>query len=71
MDHSKLEAAVRALGIALAALLVVGCESTNTLSKKIDYKSASSAPQNGTGPMAGNSSTRTPLNGPDIAGLPG
>jgi outer membrane protein assembly factor BamC len=44
MDLSKLETAVRAIGIALAALLVIGCESTNTLSKKIDYKSASSAP---------------------------
>lgn len=45
MAFSSMPAAARSLAVAVAILAVAGCETTsNPLSKKIDYKSASSAP---------------------------
>ncbi len=44
MVHAKSPAATSALMVVLAAFALAGCESTTSMSKKIDYKSTSSAP---------------------------
>jgi len=44
MVHAKSPAAAGALIAVLAAFALAGCESTTSMSKKIDYKSTSSAP---------------------------
>ena len=42
--HAKSRAPLRAFALVAALLAVAGCESTNSITKKIDYKSATSAP---------------------------